>query len=166
MHGVRLAVPSVLLVLLAMAPIGLAAAQTTRPPEVAPEAVAAIARDLNCPLCQGTNLQDCPLTVCAQMRDEIRARLAAGATREAIVAAFVADYGPQVLNEPPARGVFLAAWLLPALALLAGALVVLGVVRRGSRRATAPAVPTATAPAVDPEAADRLELLLREEDSR
>jgi cytochrome c-type biogenesis protein CcmH len=97
---------------------------------VPPEDVAAIARSLNCPLCQGYNLQDCPLEVCAQMRELIRFRLAEGQTREQIVAAFVADYGPQVLNEPPRRGFFLGAWVLPLVALALGVAGVALYVRR------------------------------------
>jgi len=90
------------------------------PATVLPEDVAAVARELNCPLCQGYTLQDCPLEVCAQMRGQIAERLAAGQTKDAIRAAFVADYGPQVLNAPPTHGFFLAAWVLPIIVLFAG----------------------------------------------
>jgi cytochrome c-type biogenesis protein CcmH len=136
--------------------------------EVPPEAVAAIARDLNCPLCQGYNLQDCPLLVCSQMRDLIRQRLAAGESREAIVAAFVADYGPQVLNEPPTTGVFLAAWVAPALALVVGLAVVLALLRRGARRpAGAPgaAGASSTGAAANEAYVERVERLLREDEA-
>jgi cytochrome c-type biogenesis protein CcmH len=160
----RRALTALTLAVLATA-LGLPAkAQPVRPVEVPPEAVAAIARDLNCPLCQGYNLQDCPLTVCAQMRDQIRERLAAGATRETIIAGFVADFGPQVLNTPPTEGFFLAAWVLPALVLLAGAGIVLGVVRRGRRPVAAADLPPPEPVAVDPATAQRLENLLRDEE--
>ena len=139
--------------------------------EVPPEAVSAIAADLNCPLCQGYTLADCPLTVCAQMRDLIRRQLAEGRSREEIVAGFVADYGPQVLNAPPTTGVFLTAWLLPALALLAGAAGLAWLLRRG-RRPLAAASPAAGAvaaagpgpEAVDPAYAARLERLVSGEE--
>lgn len=98
--------------------------------DVPPEDVAEIARNLNCPLCQGYNLQDCPLEVCAQMRELIRERLAAGQSRDEIVAAFVVDYGPQVLNEPPRSGFFLGAWVLPIAALILGVIAVALYVRR------------------------------------
>jgi len=90
--------------------------------QVLPEDVAAVARELNCPLCQGYNLQDCPLVVCGQMREQIAAQLAAGQTAEEIKAGFVRDYGPGVLNVPPARGFYLVAWVLPVLILALGAL--------------------------------------------
>lgn len=136
---------------------GRLAAQT----EVAPEDVAAIARDLNCPLCQGYNLQDCPLEVCAQMRELIRERLAAGDSREAIVASFVDDYGPQVLNAPPPTGFFATAYVLPALVLFSGAALVAALVARASGRAPEPAGETE----VDPAYHEALERMAREEDA-
>ncbi len=90
---------------------------------VDPAAVAAIARELNCPLCQGYSLLDCPLQVCGQMRQLIAGRLAEGWTPDAVRAQFVADYGPQILSAPPASGWGLAAWLAPLFAALAGVAV-------------------------------------------
>jgi cytochrome c-type biogenesis protein CcmH/NrfF len=100
---------------------------------VSADAVAAVASGLNCPLCQGYNLQDCPLTVCAQMRAQIARDLASGSSPEAIKASFVADYGPGVLNAPPTEGFFWLIWLAPLVALLAGALWLLRSGRRLSR---------------------------------
>lgn len=104
------------------------------PEEVPPEAVAAVARSLNCPLCQGYSLQDCPLEVCTQMRALIAQKLAAGQTKEQITAAFVADYGPQVLNAPPTTGLYITAWVFPVLVLVAAALLAAGGLWRGARR--------------------------------
>ena len=87
---------------------------------VDPALVAAIAKELNCPLCQGYSLLDCPLQVCAQMRQLIADRLRDGWTPAEIRAQFVADYGPQILSAPPAQGIGLAAWLTPVLAVVAG----------------------------------------------
>ncbi len=86
------------------------------------EDVSAIAQQLNCPTCEGYNLRDCPLTVCAQMRGQIRERLAAGVGEAAIIEEFVGYYGPQVLNAPPKRGLFLLAWWLPPAVLLLASL--------------------------------------------
>jgi cytochrome c-type biogenesis protein CcmH len=109
---------------------GVGAAIPASAADVPPEDVAAIARDLNCPLCQGYNLQDCPLEVCAQMRALIRQSLAEGESRDEIIAAFAAEYGPQVLNAPPRRGFFLGAWILPIVALFVGVVAVGLFVRR------------------------------------
>ncbi len=123
-------------------------------PDVLPEDVAAVARELNCPLCQGYNLQDCPLVVCGQMREQIARQLAEGRTAEAIKAGFVADYGPQVLNTPPARGFYLAAWVLPVVILALGALG-LGLFWRRAGRAPRSAA-DAEALAADPAPPDAL----------
>lgn len=140
-----------------------------------PAAVAAIARELNCPLCQGYSLLDCPLQVCGQMRQLIAERLAAGWTPDQVRAQFVADYGPQILSAPPTHGWGLAAWLAPLFAALAGA-GLLWLRRRstvgpmagsldggaGEREPESPPSPTL----VDPEEADRrrrLEALARDD---
>ncbi|MFQ5460894.1 MAG: cytochrome c-type biogenesis protein CcmH, partial [Anaerolineae bacterium] len=126
--------------------------------------VAALARELNCPLCQGYNLQDCPLLVCAQMREVIGEKLAAGESEEDIVAFFVAQYGPQVLNEPPRRGFHLLAWTMPVVGLvLAGALAAVFLSRSRARHGSQ------GGPGPAPEAASeeylgRLEELLGRED--
>lgn len=138
-----------------------------------PAAVAAIARELNCPLCQGYSLLDCPLQVCGQMRQLIAERLAEGWTPDQVRAQFVADYGPQILSAPPARGWGLAAWLAPLVAALAGA-ALLWLRRRGPSASAAvdpggagAAEPPDPAPSpVDPAEADRrrrLEALARDD---
>jgi cytochrome c-type biogenesis protein CcmH len=85
------------------------------------EQVYAIARKLNCPLCQGVTLSDCPLPVCDQMRAIIKEKLAKGESEEQIVQFFVDQYGEQVLNAPPAQGFNLLVYVLPFLALAVGA---------------------------------------------
>lgn len=139
---------------------------------VPPEAVAAVARELNCPLCQGYNLQDCPLTVCAQMRELIAQQLAAGQTADEIKAGFVADYGPQVLNAPPTRGIYLTAWVLPVVILALGALGLVWFWRRAARRgggaatlAAATGSGSADAAVADAERMERLERLVSEDDA-
>lgn len=139
-----------------------------------PAAVAAIARELNCPLCQGYSLLDCPLQVCGQMRQLIAERLAEGWTPDQVRAQFVADYGPQILSAPPTHGWGLAAWLAPLFAALAGA-GLLWLRRRSTVGPMAesmdgagdlePASPMART-LVDPEEADRrrrLEALARDD---
>jgi cytochrome c-type biogenesis protein CcmH len=153
-----LGLATALAVALLAAPIAARAQPTV---EVPPEAVAAIARDLNCPLCQGYTLQDCPLPVCGQMRDLIRVRLAAGDDREAIVAGFVEQYGPGVLNAPPAEGFYLAAWLVPVAVLLLGGAAVAAFARRVARPAAA--VERAAGPPADGYR-EKVERLLEEGD--
>ena len=69
-----------------------------------------------------------------EVRKDVRARLAAGETREQILNAYVARYGKRILAEPPAKGFDLALYVLPPLLLIASAALVIVVLRRFSRR--------------------------------
>ncbi len=89
-----------------------------------------VARQLWCPLCSGVRLDACELKACEQMRDVIRIKLEEGQDSEAIKAYFVEQYGPQVLGEPPKKGFNLLAWILPFVALMAGAVFLFFRIRR------------------------------------
>src|SRR3984893_2299190 len=62
--------------------------------------------------------------------------------------AFVQEYGPTVLAEPPTKGFSLAAWIVPVVVPLAAILLVSEVVRRWRRRAI---LAPASGPNVPPE---------------
>lgn len=79
-----------------------------------------IAKQLYCPVCESTPLDVCPTEACRQWRDLIRAQLAEGRREEEIKQYFVTQYGARVLAEPPNR---LASYLVPAVAILLGALL-------------------------------------------
>src|SRR5215216_988105 len=79
-----------------------------------------IAKQLYCPVCESTPLDVCPTEACRQWRDLIRTMLAEGKGEEEIKQYFVAQYGARVLAEPPNR---LVTYLVPAVAILLGALV-------------------------------------------
>jgi cytochrome c-type biogenesis protein CcmH len=120
---VRIAVALVLL-------LGLVAAappQTTLPD---------VEDEVMCVEC-GTALNVSTSPVADQERAFIRERIAEGMSKDEIKAALVAEYGPDVLAEPPGEGFNVTAWLVPA-ALAAAAL--LGVIlltrrwRKGSAR--------------------------------
>lgn len=83
--------------------------------------VRAVARSLACVVCQGQTIWDSRSAWARQRLEEIRAMLAAGMTREQVIAAFVERYGPAVLMVPPARGLGLLAWLGPLLGAAAAA---------------------------------------------
>jgi cytochrome c-type biogenesis protein CcmH len=117
--------------------------------EVTQNEVTEVARQLWCPLCSGVRLDTCDLKACEQMRQEIKLKLEAGEDVESIKADFLAQYGPQILGEPPREGFNWLAWILPVVALAGSALFLL--IRGRSLfvqqpRATAtPAAPAATA---------------------
>ncbi len=89
------------------------AVQAQGPDREVMERVYEIADKLNCPLCQGQTLSECPLLICEQMRAEIAQRLQEGQSEAEILDAFVARYGIEVLNQPPAEGFNLLAWVIP-----------------------------------------------------
>lgn len=64
----------------------------------------------------------------------IREALEAGESVEVIQAGFVADFGTEVLLLPPAEGFNLVGYFLPAIAILAGGMLVGLVVRGGATR--------------------------------
>ena len=79
--------------------------------------------ELVCPTCKTTlDMSDAP--VAKRMTTYIRERIAAGASEQQIKDELVAQFGPAVLAEPSKSGFDLLAWLLPLVALLAGAAVV------------------------------------------
>jgi cytochrome c-type biogenesis protein CcmH len=94
-----------------------------------------VARQLWCPLCSGVRLDACELKACAQMKDVIGQKLAEGEDVSSIKNYFVAQYGPQVLGEPPMEGFNWLAWILPVLAMIAGGLFIWTRVRNSTRRA-------------------------------
>lgn len=84
-----------------------------------------------------------------EVRKDVRARLAAGQTREQILNAYVGQYGKRILAQPPAEGFDLALYVLPPLLLLGSAAMVIWLVRRFSGRAVAVAEPALATPAGD-----------------
>jgi cytochrome c-type biogenesis protein CcmH len=98
---------------------GSASAQGPTPTD---DEVNRIAKQLYCPVCESTPLDVCPTEACRQWRDLIRTMLAEGKSEEEIEQYFVEHYGARVLAEPPNR---LATYLVPAVAILLGAFLLL-----------------------------------------
>lgn len=101
--------------------------------------VNAIARQLYCPVCENIPLDVCPTQACAQWRAVIREKLAEGWTETQIKDYFVEQYGVRVLNEPPRQGLGWLIYIVPALFLIAGAVVLIRLFRRWQTPAPAPA---------------------------
>jgi cytochrome c-type biogenesis protein CcmH len=92
-------------------------------------------------------LYNCTMQNChsaTPMREEIQNKLDEGQTKKQIVAAFVEQYGMKVLSAPPPRGFNLSAWVIPFVALGAGAFVAVKVLQSWRRRTVA-AAPTVAA---------------------
>ncbi|HEU0248136.1 MAG TPA: cytochrome c-type biogenesis protein [Gaiellaceae bacterium] len=122
-----------------------------------PPNAADLEAELVCPVCE-TTLDQSTAPVAERMKTFIRLRIAAGDTEQEIKDALVAEFGPAVLATPPKGGFGLLAWLLPLVALIAGAIAVAVLLRSWSRRRA----PRDDAQALDPE----LERLVDEELAR
>lgn len=92
-----------------------------------------IAGELMCPVCEGQTVAESNAQLAVQMREEIRARLRRGESREQIIAYFVGQFGESVLAAPPKRGAGLVLWLAPVAALGVGLLVMVRYLRRSTR---------------------------------
>jgi cytochrome c-type biogenesis protein CcmH len=85
--------------------------------------VNAIARQLYCPVCENIPLDVCPTQACAQWRELIRQKLAAGWSEKQIKDYFVEQYGERVLGAPPVKGINWLVYVIPPLAILAGGFI-------------------------------------------
>ena len=103
-----------------------------------------IDRLIMAPCCWTQPVSDHYSGVASEIRQGIRKMLAEGKTRQEILDVYVAQYGERIRSMPKAEGFNLMAYVLPALALLLGAIVVRAVIRAWHRPtpAAAPAAPS------------------------
>jgi cytochrome c-type biogenesis protein CcmH len=92
-----------------------------------------LAREIYCPVCENTPLDVCPTKACAQWRDLIREKMAAGWTDRQIKDFFAAQYGDRVLAEPPMTGTNWLIYILPPVGLLLGLWLVFRVLFTGRK---------------------------------
>jgi cytochrome c-type biogenesis protein CcmH len=100
--------------------------------------VNAIAKELYCPVCENVPLDVCGTQACAQWRSLIRERLEQGWTEQEIKNYFVAQYGDRVLATPPARGLNWLVYVLPPVAIAAGAGILFRAIRKWRLPASEP----------------------------
>ncbi|MDX2171306.1 MAG: cytochrome c-type biogenesis protein CcmH [Deltaproteobacteria bacterium] len=121
----------------------------------------AVESELMSPFCPGRLLVNCPSAEAERLRVQIRARLAGGQPRDAVIAELVERYGERMLAAPAARGLGLLAWILPAALVVGGAALVIAWLVR--HRVPAPAADRAVPPAaVGRELEARLDRELRD----
>lgn len=97
--------------------------------------VFSIGNELRCPTCVSESVSESSSAIAREMRVIIQDQLNEGRTRGEILAFFQERYGDWILLNPPARGVLLIVWILPALAVLVGAVLLVRLVRRWRRAA-------------------------------
>jgi len=116
-----------------------------------------IETELMCPTCQSRlDLSHAPAA--EQIRSFVARKREEGWTKQQVKDALVQDFGPAVLAAPPASGVGLVAWIVPAALVVGGVGVVVALtfVWRRRRRSDDAAVAT-----VDPALDDRVDAALR-----
>lgn len=98
----------------------------------APPSQSEIEEALTCQCGCGLTVHSCNHLQCPSgepIKDEIRSRIAAGETRDTILAAFASKYGEKVLSSPTMQGFNWLAWITPFAALLLAGTVLVVVVR-------------------------------------
>jgi len=102
-----------------------------------------------------------PSAAAQEAKLDIRRRLTAGETERQILAAYVAQYGKQVLAEPPAEGFDISLYVMPFVLLIGSFGVVILLAKRFTHRSP-PAL--AGASGLTPDIAQRLDDELRDLD--
>jgi len=92
-----------------------------------------IASQLFCPVCENVPLDECPTEACAQWRELIRQKLAQGLTEQEIKDFFIAQYGDQVLGDPPMRGFNWLLYIFPLSVILVGSGLIVVRLKRGHK---------------------------------
>lgn len=110
-------------------------AQDLPPQGPTDDEVNAIAKQLYCPVCENIPLDVCPTQACAQWRELIREKLAAGWAEDEIKTYFVAQYGDRVLAQPPASGLNWLVYIIPPLAIIGGIYILYRALRAWSQPA-------------------------------
>jgi cytochrome c-type biogenesis protein CcmH/NrfF len=97
-----------------------------------------VSRTLRCPTCEGESVAASETPIARSMRAQVRSQLRAGRRPDQIRAWFIARYGESIVTTPPARGGYLALWLVPLATLGVAALLVTRWARRRLRGAAGP----------------------------
>jgi cytochrome c-type biogenesis protein CcmH len=154
MTRLRRSAAAAIAALTALALLALAAAPAGASP--APRAsLTDIEQDVMCPSCHE------PLALAQSPQADferafISRMIAQGETKAQIERTLVAQYGPSVLGKPPANGFNLVVYILPPLALIAGAITLMVALPRWRRRTRAATAATAAAGAGPPHATHKL----------
>ncbi|WP_313109062.1 cytochrome c-type biogenesis protein [Atlantibacter sp.] len=89
---------------------------------------------LRCPKCQNNSIADSNAMIASDMRQKVYELQQQGQTQKQIIDYMVARYGNFVTYEPPVTPGTVVLWLLPALFILGGIIVVVRRARKGQQR--------------------------------
>lgn len=93
---------------------------------------------LRCPKCQNNSIADSNAMIASDMRQKVYELQQQGQTQQQIIDYMVARYGNFVTYEPPITPGTIVLWLLPALFILGGIIVVVRRARTGQQAASQP----------------------------
>ena len=93
----------------------------------------ALTHEFRCMTCQNNTIADSPVGLASDLRREVAELLIAGKSDDEIRAYMVQRYGNVILFTPPLVASTAWVWMFPVLAVFAGALVGVVIVRRRSR---------------------------------
>jgi cytochrome c-type biogenesis protein CcmH len=99
----------------------------------------ALVSELRCVMCQNQSLADSNARIARDLRNEVLELMRRGKSDAQIKEFLVARYGEFVLYRPQVESKTWLLWFGPALVLLAGGWIVMGLVRRRSAGATSTA---------------------------
>jgi cytochrome c-type biogenesis protein CcmH len=114
-----------------------------------------VSQEVMSPFCDGLTIHDCPSQQSEELRFEILQMARRGMSEDAIVDELVARYGERIRGVPELEGAGLLVWVLPGVAVVAGAAIALILARRFTRRS--PGAKEREPPLPTPEERARLE---------
>ncbi|HEX6540355.1 MAG TPA: cytochrome c-type biogenesis protein [Ktedonobacterales bacterium] len=115
--------------------VWLVTAVSAAQPKSLDEQTLEVARQIQCPVCNGESVADSPALKAAEMRAVIRQQLSEGRSEQQVLAYFSQVYGPEILESPPRQGFTSLVWLMPVLMLLAGIAAVIALGREWHHQA-------------------------------
>ena len=107
-------------------------------PDAALEArVKALSSELRCLVCQNQTVEDSSAPVARDMKDQVRAQLAAGKSEAEVKVYMTERFGDFVLYKPPLKAATIVLWAGPFIALAVAGLLLVRRLRRTSTTASA-----------------------------
>ena len=131
-------------VVVVLALLAAASALAVQPDEILSDAAMEararnLSKELRCMVCQNQSIDDSDAPLARDLRLLVRERLKGGDSDQQVMEFLVARYGDFVLLKPPFNWHTALLWLGPPAALVGGALVLVMIARRRTRRGSADA---------------------------
>ncbi len=100
---------------------------------------------VRCPVCNGESIAESPAPLAQAMMDVVREGIDDGLSDEQIIDGLLTAYTDSQRLDPEVSASTLALWVVPASALVIGAVLIVGEIRRRPDRIDQPAAPVGAA---------------------